>query len=53
VRNEALKQSVRIEQYSRIYERYSHATQLHRVYVHPDHATRARQLLQAVIRPVA
>lgn len=53
VRNEALKQSVRIEQYSRIYERYSHATQLHRVYVHPDHAARARQLLQAVIRPVA
>ncbi len=50
VRNNALRQSVRVEEYSRIYERYSNATQLHRVYVHPDQAQRARSIMSAFTR---
>jgi len=50
VRNNALRQSVRVEDYSRIYERYSNATQLHRVYVHPDQAQRARSIMSAFTR---
>jgi HD superfamily phosphohydrolase len=52
VRNNALRQSVRVEEYSRIYERYSNATQLHRVYVHPDQAQRARSIMSAFTRQV-
>ena len=53
VRNDALRQSVRVEEYSRIYERYSNATQLHRVYVHPDQAQRARSVMSAFTRPAS
>jgi len=53
VRNDALRQSVRVEEYSRIYERYSKATQLHRVYVHPDQAQRARAIMAAFTRPAS
>lgn len=49
VRNEALRQTTRIDTYSRIYERYRQPTPLNRIYCHPEHQDRARQVLRAFV----
>lgn len=49
VRNDALRQAVPIESYSRIYERYQQPTPLTRVYCHPDQQERARQVLAEAV----
>jgi HD superfamily phosphohydrolase len=51
--NDALGQAVRMDAYSRIYERYAQPARLFRIYCRPDQAAEARSCVASFTRPPA